>query len=748
MNSFFAENPAALLEEPELAPQPEIPSQPESQVDQLLRQLKIRPDLAIQVRQDIRDLPEPAQILWVNEWQKSREYMKQHPEMPEDYTIRTAWAAVNAEYQKTELGWQRRTAAKLEPTIEEKGKDQFVVMLPGTGGVVYDTKVAKTRKEAEAIAAGWREEIERERSAPGVAVSPLPRVEPGPTPPLEEMQERGGFQPASEPLSMRPTRTELTPEEQEKLPISKGPVQAPKPAQLERQRVQREEQEALRRESPRSPEVPAMMERLQELLTKPDQDLTTEEISAAHATIEQLMRTPLSKGDRQALEEMGLKMPAPAVSAPRETIGDLIQRAITTGILLKTIEDPQATPEDRAQADARLTSMVRQHPEIHELLDREVRQPRQRAIAEQKTQEWLTGELGRLTEALAMAESEEQADVIRNMIQQYTAGRSLPSSTSRGLFRGFFPTRQDVRNWMEVRPSGPRKKRPSAPLPVESSEEDETPMDVIKRIVNSAKEVAPMPRTAKIEFNAKIGKWNVLHASLINPLAFDTKEQAEQVARSMDGGTDPSVRRKDDAFQVTHPDWDRPVAVRTAAEAQEVVERKLQDLGDSADEAKTKAQEIVQKAADEKPAEPPATTPEAKPQEAKPQEVTAAMEIKAEVSQVSPGAPNKPLVSGLPKTDVSAPAGKHPQVPGVSATEGPAVAALEKGKSGEHSLKSDNAKSFDADVKKVQNAHGITRETQKLLMSCSLEEQKVVEQKLAEAQAEIEAKRGTPEAPK
>ena len=550
---------------------------------------------------------------------------------------------------------------------------------------------------------------------------------------------------------MRPTRTELTPEEQEKLPISKGPVQAPKPAQLDRQLVQKE-QEALRRESPRSPEVSAMTNRLQELLTKPDKELTTEEISEAYATIEQLMRTPLSKEDRRTLEEMGLKMPVPAVSAPRETIGDLIQRAITTGVLLKTIEDPQATPEDRAQADARLTSMVRHHPEIHELLDREVLQPRQRAIAEQKTQEWLTGELGRLTEALAVAESDEQADVIRNMIQQYTAGRSLPSTTSRGLFRGFFPTRQDVRNWMEVRPSGPRKKRPSAPLPVESSEEDETPMDVIKRIVNSAKEVAPMPRTAKIEFNAKIGKWNVLHAGLINPLAFDTKEQAEQVARSMDGGTDPSVRRKDDTFQVTHPDWDRPVATRTAAEAQEVVERKLQDLGDSADEAKTKAQEIVQKAAEvEKPAEPPATTPETKPQEAKPQEVTAAMEIKADVSQVSPGAPNKPLVSGLPKTDVSAPAGKHPQVPGVSATEGPAVAALEKGKSGEHSLKSDNAKSFDADVRKVQNAHGITRETQKLLMSCSLEEQKVVEQKLAEAQAEIEAKRvapSTPEAPK
>ncbi len=151
----------ALMEPPPLTP--ELPPAPSAPVgtrlsepsEAFLQQHRIPPDVVLRVRQDIRDLPQDAQILWLTEWRKAREFSSEYPEMPENYDVNTAWKAVNADFQKTELGWQRRMAAILDPTVSKVG-DKLVVMLPGPGGTFGERHTVDTQEEADRLVEQWR----------------------------------------------------------------------------------------------------------------------------------------------------------------------------------------------------------------------------------------------------------------------------------------------------------------------------------------------------------------------------------------------------------------------------------------------------------------------------------------------------------------------------------------------------------------------------------------------------------------
>lgn len=303
-------------------------------------------------------------------------------------------------------------------------------------------------------------------------------------------------------------------------------------------------------------------------------------------------------------------------------------------------------------------------------------------------------------------------------------------------------------------------------------------------IINTAKEVGDMPIRAKVDFDAKVGKYVVLHANFLKPVLFTDRKAAEEMAKTLDQETLPKVTHEGDTFKVAHTDWPAPVAVKTAAEAESVVDKKLQDLGEPEAAAKTEAQAVVAQAA--RVAVANETTPEAqkaaltemgytpeqvetvskdlKPAAARikaeeggaavaaapfemegltPQVMSSVQEIAAalhisehelmekikglqqeggsnvEASQVVQAGTKqgKDTVSGFPKSDVSAPQGKHPNVPGQVSTEEPALKTIEPGKPGAAAAKFDGTQKADPDKSKVDGQHGLSKENHALLMA-------------------------------
>jgi len=300
----------------------------------------------------------------------------------------------------------------------------------------------------------------------------------------------------------------------------------------------------------------------------------------------------------------------------------------------------------------------------------------------------------------------------------------------------------------------------------------------ITDIIKTAKEVGDMPIRAQVDFDAKVGKYVVRHANFLKPVTFADRKAAEAMAKTIDQETLPKVVREEGVFEVAHADWASPVGVKTAAEAVAVVEKKLQDLGDSEASAKTEAEAMVATAAIVRAdhVAPELLEAELKEMGYSPEQVTEMMTRVKPQAKVTANAPGetvtdpaemgwlspealtsvqalasilhisehelinrlkdlkeegtshmesvqaatkqgKDTVSGFPKTDVSAPAGKHPTPPGLVSTEGPALATIEPGKPGAAAAKFDGTQKADPDKSKVDGQHGLTRENQALLMA-------------------------------
>lgn len=310
---------------------------------------------------------------------------------------------------------------------------------------------------------------------------------------------------------------------------------------------------------------------------------------------------------------------------------------------------------------------------------------------------------------------------------------------------------------------------------VSAASADQRITDIIKK----AKEVGDMPIRAQVDFDAKVGKYVVRHANFLKPVTFADRRSAEAMAKTIDQETLPKVTRENGLFQVAHADWASPVGVKTAAEAVAVVEKKLQDLGDAEASAKAEAETVVTQAAIVRAdhVAPELLEAELKEMGYGPEQVTEMMaRVKPQAARVTADAPGgtaeapvemgwltpealttmqelaallhipegelmkrlkdlkqegtshmesvqaatkrgKDTVSGFPKSDVSAPAGKHPNIPGQVSTEGPALATIEPGKPGAAAAKFDGTTKTDPDKSKVDGQHGLTREQQTLLMA-------------------------------
>jgi hypothetical protein len=263
-------------------------------------------------------------------------------------------------------------------------------------------------------------------------------------------------------------------------------------------------------------------------------------------------------------------------------------------------------------------------------------------------------------------------------------------------------------------------------------------------LIKTAKEGIDMPMKATVEFDSKEGNWRVLHANMLKPLTFKDRKAAEDMANALDGTTLPKVEKAGDSFKVEHPDWPAAVAARTAAEAEEIVGKKLEELGDPKEAAAAQAKTIVSQAAEagvatEAPAAGGATDAGLSPEvltnvqaistalgipeeklratikelkEEGGQHVDAAQRVQADISQ------NKGEIKGFPNTDVGAAHGKHPVVPGLVKTEGMPIPTIDTSKPGEH-LKSDAPTKDDPDKRAVDAAGGLTRKNEHVLMAAA-----------------------------
>lgn len=803
-----------------------LPSQPLDPIERLFREHDVPPDLQTEIRQVIQQFPPAAQMLFVREWQKGREYADTHPNTPTEYPISTAWKGLKAQYEMTEAGWVPKktgiptTAAKLGVVVtEEDGK--FIVTVPGVGEHEYEShtfdpasfgphkgrEIAKER--ADELASRLRTEIAEDRArldlsdvsdqseAERVVVerrkyreTPAPDWKPRtveemyPSRPAQEHVE-----PFSDSLEMGPDAAfpRLEPEGDHWVLVNREiaehgggdplfrwkrtPFKTEQEAHVALQKAKGFAKSRPLSEIPPAPswsppayEAPSgqpyakpkhtahsdrIVRRLLELSKKmvSGQDAESESNVSAEARQEvaaliqefvaggyemhpEDWRT-LSEGAFPGLNTL-VKQPGErvkprtpvdefAVTAPLTPMYEALIEGLRVPGYLKTLENPAATRQEKDQAERSLFRLFEKSPNLRQVVREWQEKRRAPKKSSPESGRYPVSEVAEITQAASMTDVQW--------------GRAV---------------RVFVRGMREVLESASEVERIQARECVSqlvSTASLGSTLNTIagERFIAAIEGVRIMPRTAKVQFDAKAGKFNVLHASLIKPLVFASQEEADKVARSMDGGTDPQVTKTGDAFQVSHPDWERPVAARTAADAQTVVEQKLLDLGDGADEAKARAQEITQKANEANEATPSAEVkpadgaPAVKPEEEnKPQEVTAAVNIQADTKQTPKG-----TVSGFPNTNVSAPAGKHPNIPGsVVGPEKPAVAALDAGKTPDaEQLKSDNKASFDKEVAKVNRAHGLLRTQEKLLMSCSAEELAIVERKVTEAKAEIAAAR-------
>ncbi len=672
------------------------------------------PDSKITIRQDLHELPEDAQLMWLNNYYEGMAYQKQNPKVAEQYPVTTAWKAVNTAFQKTDIGWQRRASLKVQSqlqviTVSREG-DKIRVISPGRKGEVEESLLAENEAEA-------REYVEEYFKDQGVKILPVPPVgvtpeEEKPRSPEEAAFGKPGL--AQIPQEMPEAKVSFEPEDVKRkteevmsqiaVPSAESPKGEPLPSKIT------------------SEELPQVIERIKQIAEKPK---SLENWNEGMRLIEDVLTSgfKFSEDDWKAIREKGFealqKTPEElrlVTEGTPENLYDYLSRSIAVGRLISMIEDPKITPKERDQAEASLTDILSKHPEIRRQIDQTISEPQRAEQAKRQWGEWVKNEVHRLSGILEdPAIPEEAKRNARMMLGQLGVRASIERQAT--------------------------------------------------DFINLAKKEFTMSGHGKLEFDAKAGKYNVLHKNFLKPIVFASKPNAEAFLKTLAEETIPKVVKEGETFVVTHSDWEKPVEAKTAAEATAIVEQKLAEDSESKEEATNQAKDIVEQAskivkkgdhelmvdpsatggdvATETPAALGLEAPEtlgsisqiaqamgvsedkvrtllAQLKEEKGGEVTVegsqdGTKVRgAETKQTSGGA-SKPLVSGFGKTDVNAAHGKHPQPSGLVETQsGPATDALPKIEKSPHQLHSDQAKKFDQEVQKVNRSHGLTRETQKL----------------------------------
>jgi len=211
-------------------------------------------------------------------------------------------------------------------------------------------------------------------------------------------------------------------------------------------------------------------------------------------------------------------------------------------------------------------------------------------------------------------------------------------------------------------------------------------------------------KTANVEQEGE--SWVVYHRNLKKPAVFANKTQAIDFAIgvSADEMTKVEWNKEKKVYEVANPGDENPVEA-SAAEVQEAVEKKLQDLGHDESSAKEHGEALVNKARVEENNDMSGTAKQ------------------AASSQVTPGKPSTPLVKGVgvPTDKIKQPKEGHPEIPGYVSTEPPAVAAVPSVKPGKDSMKQQHASPYeslaresDSGIDKLNRKRGLMTEVAKL----------------------------------
>jgi hypothetical protein len=609
--------------------------------------------------------------------------------------------------------------ARPEMLITRKPDGQYVLNLPTESGAYREVSVG-SKKEAEDI---LQEHYEKK----GVPTAPKDWKW---KPPKGQMAEGA------------PAAQAVTPKELDELlqrgkdiPLSKAPEDVTKVVT----EIMRQVESAPAKETGESPagrprrfdispeNLTDVVKRLSELANKSPKTLTEEERQEAMGITEDLLASgyKLSKGnwDRiknidwkggEGVREFLLKYlddpatfkmrdePAKPESYPFEKE---LERGVKVRVLTDIIADPNMGEREKTNSRDLLKKQLMENPQVFRTIEKEVMGNRQKEVAKKMWRDWVIEKVDFLYDALISGD-EMAEDEARKEVSAMTN-----------------PQKQE---WF----------RPTAAY-IKTN-------NIWASFMKIAQEEKDMPRKGQIQLDAKAGVWQVLHANFLKPMVFASKEQAEQFVSNMGADGNPQVTKEGESFKVTHPDWENPVEAKAAEEAEQVVEQKLIELGDPEDQAKAEAKGIVaasiKKVAVDVSVDPSVgqgevfdkvkkavegaglTMEEAhKAIMAQPgggQVMGASQDgqnVQADVKQTSPGAPNKPLVSGFPNTDVSAGSGgKHPPTKGVVVTESGDPGTIDKSKPGAASLRSDQAKKFDKEVNEVNRANGLVKKMEKL----------------------------------
>jgi hypothetical protein len=215
----------------------------------------------------------------------------------------------------------------------------------------------------------------------------------------------------------------------------------------------------------------------------------------------------------------------------------------------------------------------------------------------------------------------------------------------------------------------------------------------------------PVKKMAAVEFDTTSGKWRVAHKVLAQPVLFSSKQDAETFKIALLAEELPKVtwNEADQAFTITHADWDKPVVTKASEEATEIVEKVLGEKGWDGTEAKQRAEELTSTARKEK--------------------IMASVEVTAGVKQnVQKAEVNIPGHEGakqnVQKAEVTG-------TGGTVTTEEGGIKPLEAGKPGAHSIKfqhlGDLAGKADAMAKQLRSHQGIMKLCSELIEQCGPE---------------------------
>jgi hypothetical protein len=661
------------------------------------------------------------EMAWLTAYYKGKDEMAAS-NLPDNHAINTAWRNVNTNFQQTDMGWVPRwearpaTNAAIETTPQEQEPQpvmrehfvtqidkptqalptgKWVVTFPdGTeqifGDEPSDDSVGEGKKRAKRAIEEWR--IKQKMGPPKY----VPAVEPVPT----------TESPAGVPLDMN------------KLPdVAKQP-ELPK-------------------------EIRDKLTEIDTIASGPS--LTNEQSARLSQLVDEVMNSGVDLTD-ESIKSIRGQQSAAVKEAGKQELGktpyvmsDYVFKGMRAGQLIKRLETADLPEQQKISKE--LARMISSDPIVANIIEQRVPDAR-KELVKARFSAWVKGEIDRLAQKAREAAPEDKA-YYEGLVKDMETHGQLRHVRPFGIasFRG-----QRGPSW-----HGPQKTIDPLVFAPETrgrfgsdnAEGWDKAMQVLMDIIEqTTQKESTMARKANIQFDPKSGRWNVLHANFLKPLSYQSREEAESMVKSLAADDTPKVSKVGDSFAITHPDWVAPVAVKSAEDAQKVVESKLREMGESEEVAQAEAMDIVSEVVKPQAASTLEVDQSAAAATFSPQiladmkSIADALGISendlririqqlrdeksgaSEVSEMPAGEnigasvkvnadikQNDGEVKGFPNTDVSAgKPGNFPKVPGMVETSTP-MKTIEPGKAGALGLRSDQAKKFDV---KIQ--HGLSCE--------------------------------------